>query len=93
MSSSSEVGGGESDREISMVPACVILRLGIRSEDSAPRSRARARARVLGFVVLLYINIMCDSHRNWIGLNKMRFSRLVCAQSTLLHALHVMHAM
>ena len=39
--------GGESDREISMVPACVILRLGIRSEDSGPRARARVRA--LGF--------------------------------------------
>ena len=42
----SEVGGCP-DREILTAPACVILRLGIRSEDSPPRSRARA----LGFVV------------------------------------------
>ena len=38
--------GGESDREISMAPACVILWLGIRSQDSAPRGRARALERI-----------------------------------------------
>ena len=33
---SSEVGGGESDQEILMVPRCVILSLGVWSSISGP---------------------------------------------------------
>ena len=43
--------GGESDREISMAPACVILSLGLWSSISPPGSGVLGRALGVAFLV------------------------------------------